>query len=136
MKVAVTPFYEEKLFDDGTTSSMWFRTTPGGAWQKKAPDIVVKVRPPRKSMHLLRTGTPIDRLLAAVQTQLAVPTRRALLERLNIDGASISRIRSGKLPVTPVFLLRIYDCTTFSIEELRDLAGLPNPRAVPPKEPK
>jgi len=116
------PFYEEKLFATDT----WFRTSPGGAWSKKSGEPKVRNRKIRKRS----TDTPIDCLLEAVRLQLDIPKIGTLLELLQIEASSVSRIRRGKLPITANVILRIYDCTTFSMEEIRELADLPNPRAI------
>lgn len=125
MKIVAKPFYEEKSFDAG----VWFRITPGGAWAKKASGLPVKLRSLRPRPQ--GTRTPIDCLLAASQAQLDLPTRKMLLDVLGVEGATISRIRSGHLRMTAALVLRVYDCTTFSIEEIRALAALPNPRFTP-----
>lgn len=113
----MTAFYEEKVFDDGP----WFRTHPGGAWTKKAVPKVGRGGP-------FLDKLPIDRLLNEVQFRLGIARRLVVLDLLGISSGTVSRIRSGHYPISSIIVLKIYDLTDMSIEEIRELAELPNPR--------
>lgn len=84
-----------------------FEDSPGGAW------VVV--------------GSPLDAISAHLQRELRMPvncSHNAMLEALDINSATASRVRSGAAKFNEAWLVRAFDYSGISIEELRYVAGL------------
>lgn len=95
-------FYEEKDFD----GELYFRTSPGAAFRKKA-------------------AHPVDTLLNLAQVTLQLKTRCATLDRLQTNASTVSRIRNGKEKISSEFVLRFHDATGLSIAEIRKVGNIP-----------
>ena len=62
-------------------------------------------------------------LLDALRENLNLKNDAALAQKLDVGPPTISRIRSGNLPVGASLLIRMGEETGLSIMELRDLMG-------------
>lgn len=65
------------------------------------------------------------RMLNVLQEALGVRSDYALAHKLSVGEDVISRIRNRKIRLTPFMMVRILDITGWSIEYLREVAGLP-----------
>jgi plasmid maintenance system antidote protein VapI len=122
-------FYEEKVFD----GELYFRTTPGGAYRKKPvekkfrgpkPPRVKKEKPP-KQPKIIPPKHPVDVMLNVAQVKLNLPTRASVHRKLKVTAPTVSRIRNGTARVTSDIILRFYDATGMSIEEIRKAFNVP-----------
>lgn len=68
--------------------------------------------------------TPV-RLILATAKFLHAKNDAALARFLEIEHAQLSRIRHRKERVTFRLMVSIADCTGWSIQEIRELAGMP-----------
>ena len=62
---------------------------------------------------------PDHDLLDIIKDELDLKTDAALAEVLEISKPQISKIRHGKMKISPVHILRIYDATGWSIEKIK-----------------
>ena len=60
-------------------------------------------------------------LLDAVNARLGLENDTVLAKRLGMAPSGISKIRRGHNRVTPEIILRVYDLTGWSIEDIRKL---------------
>lgn len=72
----------------------------------------------------LETYQP-ERLLNMLHEVLQVTNDAKLANELKIEPSTISKIRNRWDQVTPALLLRMHDVSGLTIENLRDLAGIP-----------
>lgn len=63
----------------------------------------------------------VDHLVAT----LGVKNDAALARTVGLSASAVSRMRHGKLPITPTVLLTLHDGTGLSIAELRERAIQP-----------
>lgn len=63
-------------------------------------------------------------LLDVMITELQLKNDAGLARFLQIYPSQISRLRSGRLPVSAGLILRIHDCTNWEIKRIKQLAGL------------
>ena len=66
-------------------------------------------------------------LLDGLIDHLSLKNDAALSRALDVAPPVISKIRNRKLPVGPSILVRMYDVTGLSINELRKMADTPIP---------
>lgn len=95
----MSTFYEEKNLDDG---KLYFRTTPGGAFQLKP--------------------APIDALLKLIQNKLNPHGSRwanAVMQEVGLDPSTVTRIRHNQAILSPAAVLKIHDATGFSVSLIR-----------------
>ncbi len=74
-------------------------------------------------------------LLDCVMEQTKVRSDSALARALGTGAPAICKIRGKHAQMTPDLLIRMYDLTGRSIDELRNIAGIPKskPTAAKPK---
>ena len=75
-------------------------------------------KPPR-----LPTITPQHphKLLDMLREQHALKSDAKLAEFLDVEKAILSYVRNGKMQLTPLLLIKIYDHTNLTIEQIREL---------------
>lgn len=59
------------------------------------------------------------RLLDAIKEKFKLKNDAALVKFLGTKPPQISKIRSGRLPVTPDFILRVHDMTDWEIKRIK-----------------
>mgnify|MGYP000104858566 CR=1 FL=1 len=71
-----------------------------------------------------------SKIIAPIKPHLLLDTLRStnnltsdaqLADSLEIERAIVSYIRNGKMNLTPLLLIKIYDNTNLTIEEIREL---------------
>lgn len=82
-------------------------------------------RAQRRERVLAHPGYTPHRLINHARTALGAPNDNVLSEMLEYDHGQISRIRSRKEAVTPAFMVAVMDRPKWSIDYVRELAGLP-----------
>lgn len=71
------------------------------------------------------TKTPnCAHLLDTLLAELKIKNDARLSRRLGITASHLCKLRSGQLPMSAEVLLRIYDRTDYSIEQLRKLLAV------------
>jgi plasmid maintenance system antidote protein VapI len=70
-------------------------------------------------MTEMREILPPHDLLDILKDELEIKSDSKLAKELNITKANLSKIRHGKMKVTSLHILRIYDATGWSIEKIR-----------------
>ena len=68
-------------------------------------------------------GTP-ERLVAYLKDFLQVKTDCALADQLGVDHSHFTSIKKGRAKISSTLLLKMYDLSNASIEELRAMGGL------------
>ena len=63
------------------------------------------------------------RLLDALRIKLDAKSDAQLAKALDIPKSSVSRMRSGKIPIYPALLLRMHDVSGISITEMQTIVG-------------
>lgn len=72
------------------------------------------------------TYTP-NKLLNAVMARLGMKFDIELCTMMDVEGASISRMRNRKTAISPFVLVRLCDVSGLTVKEARALAGIPAP---------
>ncbi len=70
-------------------------------------------------MTEMREILPPHDLLDILKDELEIKSDSKLAKELNITKPNLSKIRHGKMKVTALHILRIYDATGWSIEKIR-----------------
>jgi len=78
--------------------------------------------------HLAMPSYNPARLLDMLHEVMQVKTDYELAIALEIERPMICRLRRRQKSLTAGVLLRMHDVTGLTIENIRDLAGIPNPR--------
>lgn len=81
----------------------------------------------RNSARKLLRDTPQytpNRLINALEEHFDVTSDAKLAAILDIGDSTLSTVRHKSKAIDPMFILRVYDTTGWSIEHIRKLAGL------------
>lgn len=62
-------------------------------------------------------------LIDAVLKQHEIASDAALARQIKVAAPVVSKIRSGRLPVGPSFILRLHETFGMPVKEIRALAG-------------
>jgi plasmid maintenance system antidote protein VapI len=71
---------------------------------------------------------PENKLLDTIKREMELPNDAHLARLLGVPASAISKIRYGTSAVTAEFILKVYDATQWSIEDIRSLLPYANPR--------
>jgi transcriptional regulator with XRE-family HTH domain len=63
----------------------------------------------------------VKKLLDAVFAQTKARSHAQLARKLDIDAGSLSKVASGEYQVSASLILKVYDATNLTIEEIREL---------------
>lgn len=69
--------------------------------------------------------TDSNKLLDFLIKKMKLKNDAQLSRKLSFHPPVISKIRHGRLPIGPVFLLRAHEASDLSVRDLKRLAGLP-----------
>ena len=72
---------------------------------------------------MTKCKTP-SRLFNELEDHFGVDSRAKVAHILKVSPQRMNQIRVGKTPMSGNFILAIYDATGWSIEKIRDLAGV------------
>ena len=81
---------------------------------------------------LIQTRAPANYLLDHVMGHMKLTKDCELAKALGASPPQISKMRSAKVGVGPVILVRLNELTGISIKELKALAGLPGAQKYVP----
>jgi hypothetical protein len=90
----------------------------------------------RAPIDLASPGYTPGRLLDEAAFVLRAPNRAALALALEVDPALVSRVGRRKSPLTEHVMVQIMDRTAWSIQYVRELAGMPYEGDVYPARPR
>ena len=71
---------------------------------------------------------PENKLLDTIKRELELPNDAYLARLLKVPPSAISKIRYGTSTITAEFILKVYDATRWSIEDIRSLLPYANTR--------
>lgn len=102
---------EEKLID----GKLYYRKVVGGPWHPVVGKRPQKFVPPR---------APIDALINTAQRKLGLRTKTEAILAVGSNPAMICKIRTGVIRPSAEFVLKFYDATGCSIEEIRSIGEI------------
>lgn len=67
------------------------------------------------------------RFMAKVEEKLGTKCDVELARTLQVTYTTIGQVRRRKIPISPTLMVRVHDLTGWSIDEIRNMAGIPKP---------